>query len=73
MNAIASQIISVCSGADQRKHQSSASMAFMGGGVNSPVSDEFPAQSASNAEMFPFDNVIVRRHSMRANSGKSVC
>ena len=26
---------------------------------NSPVTDEFPAQSASNAEMFPFDDVIM--------------
>ena len=32
----------VCSGADQRKHQSSASLAF--------VTGEFPAQMASNAE-----------------------
>ena len=26
---------------------------------NSPVTDEFPAQRASNAEMFPFDDVIM--------------
>ena len=31
----------------QRKHQSSASLAFAG---NSPVTGEFPAQMASNAE-----------------------
>ena len=31
-------------GADQRKHQSSASLAFV------PVTGEFPAQRASNAE-----------------------
>ena len=37
----------VCSGADQRKHQSSASLTFAG---NSPVTGEFPAQRASNAE-----------------------
>ena len=36
----------VYSGADQRKHQSSASLAF----VNSLVTGEFPAQKASNAE-----------------------
>ena len=26
---------------------------------NSPVTDEFPAQMASNAEMFPFDDAIM--------------
>ena len=36
----------VYSGTDQRKHHSSASVAF----VNSPVTGEFPAQRASNAE-----------------------
>ena len=40
-------------GADQRKHQSSASLAFCAG--NSPVI----AQMASNAEMFPFDDAIM--------------
>ena len=51
MSAIASQITSltidystVDSGADQRKHQSSASLAFVW------VTGEFPAQMASNAE-----------------------
>ena len=37
----------VYSDADQRKHQSSASLAFAG---NSPGTGEFPAQMASNAE-----------------------
>ena len=42
--------------ADQRKYQSSASLAFCDG--NSPVTGEFPAQMASNAE-----NVYIwRRH-----------
>ena len=57
MGAMASQITSltivysaVYSNADQRKHQSSASLAFVLG--NSPVSGEFPAQKASNAENF---------------------
>ena len=55
MGAIASPIASltivyltVYSGADQRKHQSSAWLAFVRG--NSPVTGEFPAQMASNAE-----------------------
>ena len=38
----------VYSGAEQRKHQSSASLAFYAG--NSPVAGEFPAQKASKAE-----------------------
>ena len=54
MDSMVSQITSltivysaVYSGADKRKHQSSASLAFAG---NSPVTGEFPAQMASNAE-----------------------
>ena len=53
MGGMASQITSirsvystVYSSSDQRKHQSSASLAF----VRWPVTDEFPAQMASNAE-----------------------
>ena len=64
MGAKASQITSltivystVYSGADQSKHQSSASLAFCV--VNSPGTGEFPAQMASNAKMFPFDEVIM--------------
>ena len=45
----------VYSSADQRKHQSSASLAF----VELPLTGEFPAQRASNAKMFPFDDVIM--------------
>ena len=55
MGAMASHITSltivystICSGVDQRKHQSSASLAFFVG--NLPVTGEFPAQMASNAE-----------------------
>ena len=47
----------VCSVADQRKHQSSASVAFVRG--NSPVTGEFPAQRASNAENVSFGDVIM--------------
>ena len=53
MRAMASQITSIssvdsnaCSGADQRKHQSSASLASVRTG-------EFPTQRASNAENVP--------------------
>ena len=67
MGAMASQITSlaivystVYSDPDQRKHQSSASLAFVTGlSGNSPVTVEFPAQRASNAEMFQFDDVIM--------------
>ena len=68
LSAIASQINSltivystVYSDADQRKHQSSASLAFVR--LNSPVTGEFPAQRASNAE-----NVSIwwRRHGRHA-------
>ena len=59
MSTMASQITSltivysiVYSGVDQRKHQSSVSLAF--------VTGEFPAQMASNAEMFPFYDVIMQ-------------
>ena len=64
MSAMASQITSftivystVYSGADQRKHQGSTSLAFVWG--NSPVTDEFPAyKGLATHEMFPFDGVI---------------
>ena len=68
MNAMVSQIAGVsiiCStvglGADQRKHQSSASLTLFEG--NSPVTDELHAQNASNAE-----NVSIwwRHHSNTA-------
>ena len=67
MGAIASQITSltivyptVYSDADERKHQSSASLAICAG--TSPVTGEFTAQKASNAE-----NVSIwwRHHEMR--------
>ena len=55
MSAMASQITSLTTvystdylGTDQRKHQSSASLAFMQGIHRWP--GEFPAQRASNAE-----------------------
>ena len=66
MSAMASQITgtsivysTVCSGKDQRKHQSSASLVFV------PVTGEFPAQRASNAEMFPSNDVIIIYQNMR--------
>ena len=48
----------VCSGADQRKHHSSASVAFVRGIHRWPVS--FPHKGAVKRKMFPFDEVIVK-------------
>ena len=66
MGTMASQITNlmivystVYSGACQRKHQSSASPAFVGGRGDSPVTGEFSTQRASNAENVPFDDVIM--------------
>ena len=64
MSTMASQIIgisivysTVCLGADQRKHQSSASLAFVRGihrwSVNSPH------KGPNTRKMFPFDDVIM--------------
>ena len=64
MSAMASQIISltivystVYSGADQRKHQSSASLAFVRGIHRWPVN--FPHKGPVTRKIFPFDDVIM--------------
>ena len=64
MSAMASQITGVsivcstgCSGADQRKHQSSASLAFVRGIHRWPV--DSPPQRPVTRKMFPFDDVIM--------------
>ena len=64
MSAIASQITGVsvvsstaCSDADQRKHQSSASLAFMRGIHRWPVNS--PHKRPVTRKMFPFDDVIM--------------
>ena len=61
MGSMASQITSltivystVYSDADQRKHQSSASLAFVPGEFPAPGTGEFPTQMASNT-----DNVSI--------------
>ena len=45
-------------GADQRKHQSSASLAFMRGTHRGPVNS--PHKWPVTRKMFPFDDVIMR-------------
>ena len=64
MSMMASQIAgistvysTVCSGADQRKHQSSASLAFVRGIHRLPVN--CPHKGPVTREMFPFDDVIM--------------
>ena len=64
MSAIASQITSltivystVCPGADQSKHQSSASLAFVWGIHRRPVNS--PHKWPVTRKMFPFDDVIM--------------
>ena len=70
MGAIASQITSltivyliVFSDADQRKHQSSASLAFVRGIHRGPVNS--PHKWPVTRKMFPFDDVIMARLAWR--------
>ena len=64
MSTMASQITSLASvystfysGADQRKHQSSASLAFVRGIHRAPVNS--PHKWPVTRKMFPFDDVIM--------------
>ena len=64
MGTMASQITSltivysiVYSGADQRKHQSSASLAFVRGILPGPLNS--PLKCPVTRKMFPFDDVIL--------------
>ena len=50
--------LTVCSGPDQRKHQSSASLAFVRGIHRWSVN--FPHKGPVTRKMFPFDDVIMR-------------
>ena len=57
----------VWSGADQNKHQSSASLAFVRG--NPPVTGDTPRKGPVTRKMFPFDGIIMgfvpnRRHAL---------
>ena len=47
----------VCSGANQRKHQSSASLAYVRGNHRSPVHS--PHKRPVTRKIFPFDEVII--------------
>ena len=47
-----------CSGADQSKHQSSASLAFVRGIQREPVN--FPHKWSVTGKMFPFDDIMCK-------------
>ena len=71
MGAIASQITSltivystVYSGADQRKHHSSAALAFVRGIHRGPVNS--PHKGPVTRKMFPFDDVIMRMWGLKS-------
>ena len=73
MSLMASQITSltivystVYSGADQRKHQSSATLAFVRGIHRGPVNS--PHKWPVTRKMFPFDDVIMSKMSQREKS-----
>ena len=53
-------LLNVCSCADQRKHQSSASLAFVRGILRWPVNS--PHKWPVTRKMFPFDDVIMDHH-----------
>ena len=70
MSAMASQISGVsivcsvvCSGADQRKHQRSASLTFVVGIHRWPV--DSPHKGPVTRKMFKFDNGIIRNYTTR--------
>ena len=74
MSAIASQITSltivystVYPGADQSKHQSSASLAFVWGIHRRPVNS--PHKWPVTRKMFPFDDVIMQKTHLKHKMG----
>ena len=78
MDTMASQITSLAivylisySGADQRKHQSSVSLAFVRGIHRWPVNS--PHKKPVTRKMFPFDDVIVFRPDMQIGGMFLIC
>ena len=78
MGAVASQITSltvvyptVHSGEDQRKHQSSASLAFVWGIHRGPVNS--PHKWPVTRKMFPFDDVTMWNNSLLTYGPNSPC
>ena len=75
MTMLASHITSITvvysivySGVNQRKHQSSASLAFVREIHRGPVN--FPHKWPVTRKMFPFDDVIMREHYIHRNGGE---
>ena len=78
MGAVASQITSlmivysiVYSGRDQRKHQSSASLAFVRGIHRWPVNS--PHKGPVTRKMFPCDDIIMTKCTIMDYPGLDVC
>ena len=78
MSAMASQITSltivystVYSGTDERKHQSSASLAFVRGIHRWPVNS--PHKGPVTRKMFPFDDVIMKFFTDRDSISALLC
>ena len=78
MGAMASQITSltivystVYSGADRRKHQSSASLAFVWGIHRGPVNS--PYKWPVTRKMFPFDDVIMENFATNTSTSHQKC
>ena len=72
INSLAIIHSTVYTGADQRKHKSTASLLFAG---NSPVTGEFPAQMASYAENVSiwWRHHVLSIHAMLIDSTPFVC
>ena len=78
MSTMASQItgvsivyLTVCSCADQRKHQNSASLAFVRGIHRLPVNS--PHKGPVTRKMFPFDDVIMIRREFYERTSWIMC
>ena len=59
ITSVSTVCLTVCSGADQRKHQSSTSLAIVRGIPRWPLNS--PHKMPVTREMFPFDDVIMLR------------
>ena len=78
MGEMASQITSlmivystIYSGTDQRKHQSSASLAFVRGIQRWPVNS--PHKGPVMQKMFPFDDVIIQSTDIKQSAQELIC
>ena len=66
INSVSIVCSTVCSGADQRKNQSFASLAFVRGIHQWPVNS--PHKGPVMRKMFPFDDVIMSQGKVRGKS-----